>query len=324
MKVLFVISGNDPRYKIAPFIQSQGDSLVAAGIKVDYFPIEGKGIRSYLKSIPKLREHLRHHYYDLIHAHYSLCGWVAVLATSRHPVVVSLMGDDAVGTYRGANKVELKSRLLILFALAIQPFIKAIISKSPNLEKVVFRKKISHLVPNGVRMEQFVLEGKCARQKLGLKPEKKYVLFLGSPTDENKNISLVRAAVSSLKRPDIELINIYDVEHDVVVQYLNAVDVFTLSSFSEGSPNVVKEAMTCGCPMVVTPAGDAAWVIGDTPGCLVASYDPAHFARQVEAALQWADQNGRTNGRQRILDLGLDAQTIAQKIIAIYKSVISK
>ncbi len=323
MRVLFVSSGNDERYTIAPFIKSQGDSLVEQGVAVDYFPILGKGMWSYFKSIPQLKKHLRTHQYDLVHAHYSLCGWVAVLAAGRLPVILSLMGDDALGTYRGPNKIDFKSKLLSLLALAIQPFVKAIISKSPNLEKVVYRKKISYLVPNGVRMDQFKATSAASRKALGLQEGKKYVLFLGSPIDENKNISLARAAVASLKRSDVELLNVYDVPHDVVVQYLNATDVFVLCSFSEGSPNVVKEAMTCGCPMVVTPAGDAPWVIGDTPGCFVGTHDPAHFASQLEKALAFATQEGKTKGRQRILELGLDAKTIATKIISIYQSLTS-
>lgn len=298
--------------------------MVNAGIEVAYFPVLGKGAFHYLENALKLRRFLKANTFDVIHAHYSLCGWVAVLAGSKIPVVLSLMGDDARGSFVGESKKAFKSRLLIALTRTVQPFVKAIIYKSPNMERAIHRKKIAWLVPNGVRLNQFQLKEGGYRQELGLDPGKRYVLFLANPEDRNKNIALVRAALAILNRPDVELINIFDAPHDTVVKYLNSVDVFTLCSFSEGSPNVVKEAMACNCPLVATNVGDVAWVTGETPGCLVSSHDPADFATKLSAALEFSEKVGRTEGRRRLLDLGLDARTIAEKIRRIYEQVSGK
>lgn len=322
MKVLFVSSGNSEHFKVSPFIKAQGNSLADKGIEMDYFSIMGKGLLNYLKNVGPLRRYLREHPCDIIHAHYSLCGWVAVLAAGKTPVVLSLMGDDAQGTFTGKQRIAWKSRLLIFLTKMIQPFVQAIISKSENLEKAVYRKNISWLIPNGVQLNQFKLYPEGCREALGLETEKQYVLFLGSTTDPNKNFDLVKAAVAQLKRPGVELLNVFGVPHDTVVKYLNSVDVFTLCSYGEGSPNVVKEAMTCNCPLVVTPAGDAAWVVSGTPGCFVAGYTPDDFAEKLNAALDFARETGRTRGRERILELGLDAAAIADKLIDVYKTLL--
>jgi glycosyltransferase involved in cell wall biosynthesis len=324
MKILFIASGNSKDKDISPFIKSQGDSLQAEGIEVAYYLVNGKGFGGYLKNIPHLKAWLKKNPVDLIHAHYSLCGWVAVLAAGRVPVVLSLMGDDAQGTFTKAGKIEFKSRLLILATQLIQPFVKAIIVKSPNLESVVYRKQILHLIPNGVQLQQFNIQSFDHRNQLGLQADKKYVLFLGNPTDPNKNAALAQAAVQRLSRPDVVLLQPYPIPHDQVAQYLNAADAFVLCSYGEGSPNVVKEAMACNCPLVATRVGDVEWLLGDTPGCYTASFDPADFAEKLAACLDYSTSVGRTQGRQRLIDLGLDATTIARRLIKIYKKILYK
>jgi glycosyltransferase involved in cell wall biosynthesis len=323
MKVLFVVSGNNQYYDVAPFIRSQGDALVREGIDIDYFPIKGKGPVNYLKNVAPLRAYLKNNPKDVLHAHYSLCGWVAVLAAGGTPVVLSYMGDDLLGTYLASRRRTLAGELIIFLGKILQPFLSAIICKSEQMAAAVSRKKICHVIPNGVRLDQFKLFDKTVRASLSLQQDKKYVLFLADPSDSNKNVALAEAALAILNRPDVELLIRFKVPHDQVVQYLNAADVFVLCSFSEGSPNVVKEAMACNCPIVTTPAGDAAWVLGDTPGCFVSpSYEPEDFAEKLRLALEFAEKQGRTQGRERLTALGLDAKSIAQKIIAIYKSVL--
>ncbi|MBI1782763.1 MAG: glycosyltransferase family 4 protein [Sphingobacteriales bacterium] len=322
MKVLFVCSGNSPYFPISPFTKAQGESLVEKGIEVDYFPIKGKGISSYLKHIFMLRKLLRQKKYDVIHAHYTLSGWVAVLARFKTPVILSLMGDDAQGAFKGKNKIAFKSRFFIWMTYCIQPFVKAIISKSAGIEKTVYRKKISHIVPNGVKMDKFINCKNGFRDELGLSKDKKYILFLGSSTDLNKNFILAKEAVKILNDNDVNLINIYKESSETVAKYLNSADVFVLCSFAEGSANVVKEAMACNCPMVVTNAGDAAWVIGDEPGCYVSEHAPEKFAADLSKALNFGMKNGRTKGRERIFKMGLDAGSIANKLIDIYTEIL--
>lgn len=324
MKVLFVASGNSKNYDIVPFIKSQGESLRKQGVDVHYFPVLGKGFKGYWDSSKKLRAHLKEHTFDLIHAHYGLCGWVAVLARPDIPIVQSFMGTDVYGEYLSPTKIDFKSRYLTVLALALQPFVQRILSKSANIEAYVWRKRISHIVPNGVRLEQFkIYEGGC-REELGLAPDKQYVLFINNTADPRKNFQLVKAAFDRLNRPNTELVTPFPVPHDVVVKYFNSADVMVIASFMEGSPNVVKEAMACNCPLVVTDVGDAAWVVGDTPGCHISAHDPEEMARKLDLALTYAADQGRTRGRERIESLQLSAEEVAQRIIGIYQTVLNQ
>ncbi|TPE42514.1 glycosyltransferase [Pontibacter mangrovi] len=325
MKVLFVCSGNSTNFKVAPFIKAQGDSLEALGVTVAYFPVHGKGISGYLKAGLRLRHHLKHNAYDLIHAHFSLSGWAAVLgaAGGNTPVILSLMGDDAQGDYIGVNKIRFSSRFFMLSSLLIQPFVKAVISKAPNLERFVYLKHKSYVIPNGVDLHTFKPSEEDHRQELGLHPDKQYVLFLGSRERIGKNYPLAAQAVASLQAADVELINPFPVAHQDIPKYLNAASVLVVPSFMEGSPNVVKEAMACNCPIVATNVGDISWVIGNTEGCYLASHSPEDFSAKLQQALAFASQRGRTDGERRIRQLGLDAESVAQQVLQVYQQCTS-
>lgn len=99
----------------------------------------------------------------------------------------------------------------------------------------------------------------------------------------------------------------------------NAADVVLLTSLWEGSPNAIKEAMACNCPVVSTDVGDVREVIGNTEGCYISSFEPRDVAKKIQMAL---DFSKRTNGKQSIIELGLDSKTVANKIINIYTKVI--
>jgi teichuronic acid biosynthesis glycosyltransferase TuaC len=91
-----------------------------------------------------------------------------------------------------------------------------------------------------------------------------------------------------------------------------------MASLSEGSPNVVKEAMACNCPIVATDVGDIRQVIEGTDGCYLTSFDAADVTRKLEAALALGK---RTNGRERIAHL--DSGAVAEKLVAVYQEAMS-
>jgi glycosyltransferase involved in cell wall biosynthesis len=81
-----------------------------------------------------------------------------------------------------------------------------------------------------------------------------------------------------------------------------AMDVFCLSSIHEAFPNVVAEAMATGVPCVVTDAGDAASIVGET-GRVVPPRNPERLGAALSAVLSMPAEERRALGaaaRRRI------------------------
>lgn len=80
----------------------------------------------------------------------------------------------------------------------------------------------------------------------------------------------------------------------------SAIDILCSSSLSEGFPNVIAEAMACGCRCVVTDAGDSAEIVGPT-GIVVPRGDAGALARGLQAMLARPREGRDEAARERIV-----------------------
>lgn len=69
-------------------------------------------------------------------------------------------------------------------------------------------------------------------------------------------------------------------ERSDIDKILCSLDIVVSSSYSEGFPNVIGEAMASGVPCVVTDVGDSAWIVGKT-GKVVPPRDSENLAEAI-------------------------------------------
>ena len=308
MKILVVASEN--KGHAAPFVVEQMEALRGQGCEVSFFGLQGKGVKGYLKNRPRLKQKIKELQPDIIHAHYGLSGLFANLQR-QVPVVT---------TYHGSDINEPK--VLPFSKVAMRLSAWNILVSRKTLE-IALPKRNYTLLPCGIDLSDMQLTEKSeARQKLGLEKGKRYILFSGSFDNQVKNAPLAKEAVSLLKDDHVELLELKGYSRQEVTLMMCASDVFLMTSFSEGSPQVVKEALACGCPIVSVDVGDVHERTKDVEGCYVTdSRRPQDLAELLQKAMSF---EGKTRGREKVMADKLDNESVARQLIEVYNKVVKK
>lgn len=309
MRILIVGSNNFHNGGFAPFITEQGNALVTAGCEVEYFGVVGKGIMGYLKQLPLLKKKIRETKPDVIHAHYGLCCLLANLQR-RVPVV---------STYHGSDINVRMPRIFSKVAMMLSAW-NIFVSKR-NVD-IAQPKKHWSLIPCGVALSDDQLQTRAeARNALGWCATDKKVLFAGAFDNEVKDPGLAKQAMKELKNEGMnaELVELKGYNRRQVNTLMCACDCLLMTSKTEGSPQVIKEAMACGCPIVSVDVGDVAERTSGVDGCyVVPSREPREIADALEKAITF---QGKTKGKEKIVANGLTNEFVAERIIEIYEKI---
>ncbi len=206
------------------------------------------------------------------------------------------------------------------------------------------------VIPNGVALDELDLgrgKGRVVRGELGLGAEP-VVGFVGRLTSQKDPVTFLEA-ITAIRRevPAVRGLVVgdgplrADVERAVgrlglsshcalvgarpdVPALLDAVDVFVLSSVSEGFPFVVLEAMAMACPVVATAVDGVTEIVEDgVSGVLVPPGDPAAIARATVDLLTHPDRARAlgTAGRTRVAQ-HFSLQSMVRRTQELYLEVV--
>ena len=199
-----------------------------------------------------------------------------------------------------------------------------IITNSAKNAEQIIGLKLTHagirMVPNGVKIPDRVGEDQRRSMKLelGCIPENLLVGTIGR-LDENKNHSMLLRALARLadKWPNLDLViigtgplrprlaalseelGIAERVHlpgsiPLAARYLKAMDVCTLTSYNEGTPNLIMEAAAAGVASVATNCGDVEYLIEDgVSGYFVPPDDYIGLASRINQLLEDVELRSR-------------------------------
>jgi teichuronic acid biosynthesis glycosyltransferase TuaC len=307
---LIVCSGNAEDFSFPihqAFVYDQIRALrqYDPGIQYECYYLQGKGVRRYFRNLPAFRRKIAQSSPDIIHAHGGhiglFCRW-----QRRAPLVVTLHGSDL--NY-------LKNLIFSLPAcLAAEA---AIFVSEELLKKARIHKKSFHVIPCGIDLDVFYpMDQKAAKRLVGIAPDEKYVLFSSGFDNPLKNSKLAKEAMAFF--PQLNFIEISGRTRAEVNGLLNGAELLLMTSFSEGSPQIIKEAMACNLPIVSVDVGDVKKILANTEGTFIC---PGQAEALADGIRQASAFGRRTRGRDHIQQL--DNQIIAEKIVAIYRCFLS-
>jgi teichuronic acid biosynthesis glycosyltransferase TuaC len=332
VRVLFVTSmypsQEAPGY--AAYMAEQVRSLRAAGVDVDLFQFNPRRTRfNYAVSLPPLIRKLRSQRYDVLHTHHTysliLVDVARTVARSRVPLVLTNHEGEASDTTRRTrtwHPTSLLRNSLLLKKLVIRRADFPIFV-SQRLSDVIYPSGESAVIPCGVDMEKFRrLDRAQCRGRLHLPLDTFVIFFPANPKSREKRIALAEATYDVVRHrhPRTLMLTGGNIPPESMPLYYNAADVVLQTSFYEGSPTIVKEALACEIPLVSTDVGDTQAVVRGVPHCFICRDDPSELADSV---LKCEDQRA-TGGRDRLLALGLSLEQTARKLIGVYQRVANR
>ncbi len=296
MRILFATNlvRRDGSNALASFLSDQVEGLRSRGCAVTVRAVEQHGPRGWYRFFQILRRSVLDEPPDVVHVQGGGgTGLLAAWATATRPVVLTLHGSDALGLRRlDARRplVSLQLAVNVLLSQIAASRATAIVAVSDNVRRALWRsvdRQRAQVIPCGVDFARFTPQDRrAARRRLALPLDRRLILFV-DPHRPGKRFTLARRAIELLKNrlDDVELVKMSNVPREGVPTYLHAADLLLITSSSEGSPVITKEALAANLSVVSVDVGDLREQLKEASGCCVTGHRPEELAAAMEKVL---------------------------------------
>jgi glycosyltransferase involved in cell wall biosynthesis len=292
------------------WVLDQVDEVRRLGVEVELFRFS-RGARHYLPAALRLRRLLRHESFDLVHVHYGLTAWSALLAGAR-PLAVSFHGTDVRHPVVGPLSRHLARRVDLVAAVSRALF--GAEDGRPGLPPIPG----SAVLPCGADLERFrPLPRGEARNELGLDRDGRYLLFPANPDRAEKRADRAAEVAAA---SGAELLTGGSIDPERMPLWVNAANAVLLTSDYEGFGLACVEALACDVPVLSTPVGIAPYALAGVAGTLCAPFDTAAWSAAVRPHL--AKPDPRIEGAARAASLS--AKRMAERTLAAYRDTLER
>ena len=292
------------------WVLDQVEEMRRLGVEVELFSFP-PGASHYLPAALRLRRLLRHEAFDLVHVHYGLTAWSALLAGAR-PLVVTFHGTDVRHPVVGplSHRIAWRADLV------------AVVSRSlfgpedgrPGLPPV----PSSAILPCGPDLGRFrPMPRDAARRQLGLDPRGRYLLFPANPARPEKRADRAAEVAAA---SGAELLTGGSIDPDRMPLWVNAANAVLVTSDYEGFGLTCVEALACDVPVLSTPVGIAPFALAGIAGTVCAPFDATAWRDAVRAHLDAPDP--RVGGAARAASLS--AARMAARTIVAYRELLDR
>lgn len=304
--------GHDPSltYK-GIFVKEQVDSLRANNLNVETYIIDGhKGPHKYITdSIVILFKILKGNY-DLIHCHYGLSAIFTLLLPFKKwsNVILTLHGGDILPA-QGKHYQTLVTRKIL-------PRIGFVITLNEEMNEIV-QKLNSNFSTLPCGADETLFNSAYSHK------DTKRILFPGKTDRPVKNYSFYNSVITEYKKthPNVEEVILDGLTRNEVSEQLKQGALLLMTSISEGSPQIIKEALLSDLAIISSDVGDVANMISTTPGTLVYKNKTAkEVSILIDETIRSAEYSPGLR-RARVFELNLNQKNVIAKLTDIYLGV---
>ena len=291
------------------WVRDQVEEIRRRGIEVEVFGFP-PGSSHYIPAALHLRRLLRRERFDLVHVHYGLTAWCALLAGAR-PLVVTFHGTDVRHPVVGPMSRRLARRIDLVAGVSRALFAPE--DGRPGLPRLPG----SAVLPCGPDLERFrPIPRAEARRALGLDPEGRYLLFPANPRRPEKRFDRAGKVAAAC---GAELLSGGSIDPDEMPLWVNAANAVLVTSDYEGFGLACVEALACDVAVLSTPVGIAPFALDGVAGALCEPFDAAVWAAAATQHLDATDP--RVEGAARAASLS--AARMAERTIEAYRDVLT-
>jgi teichuronic acid biosynthesis glycosyltransferase TuaC len=290
------------------WVRDQVDELRRLGVEVEVFSF-APGASRYLPAALRLRRLLGRERFDLVHVHYGLTAWSALLAGAR-PLLVSFHGTDVRHPVVGRLSRRLAPRADLIAAVSRALFAPE--AGRPGLPRLPG----AAVLPCGPDLGRFrPLPRAAARRELGLDPAGRYLLFPADPRRAEKRVDRARELAAA---SGAELLTGGSIEPELMPLWVNAANAVLVTSDYEGFGLACVEALACDVAVLSTPVGIAPFALAGVEGALCAPFETAAWREACRPLLE--DPDPRVEGARRAASLS--ATRMAERTLEAYRAVV--
>lgn len=346
MKVLLISPLPPPAGGIASWTKRYLNSEIAQEHEVDIVNIAVKGERvnnftqkkkiseeltRFLSILKELKQKLKEKKYDIVHMN-SSCSKTGLLRDLAAAYAVKKSGTKLLVHFRCDVTFMLKSRLSVcLFDRIVKLSDSVITLNKVSHDYILDRLGVESVILPNYISDDYIMESNSEKD---INEEIKRLIFVGHVTDE-KGCDLIYDLAKEFPQKEFVLVGHVSAEFlerkktdnvclkgemplEAVKDEYKKSDVFLFPTHTEGFPNVVSEAMSCGMPIIATPVGAIPDMIEEYGGLIAHVNNKQEFTvainkmENVEMRKKMSEFN-RNKVKQYTIN------TIMEQLFKIYK-----
>ena len=294
------------------FVVEQAQALERNyNIKVDHFLIKKGGLKGSLSALVELKQYLSKHKIDVLHVHYGLWAMIAIVTK-----IMFLKNFKIVITYHGSDIFKKSERK---FSQLASKFAAHNIVVSERMLQYIHKQY--SVIPCGIDTDIPMVNKTVARNLFGWNEHDFIILFSSNFKRQVKDPEFAFEVIEAYKKQSgksVQFIELINYNREQLTTVMQAADALIMCSKSEGSPQIIKEAILNTLPIVSNDIGDVKSICHGVDNCFIVEKNIPDYIISLNKI---AASNCRIQNRNLVIDR-FDNNKISERLYNVYGKVL--